>query len=93
MKIYKNQTKLRITLETDLTSLSGCTVKIKYRKPSQATGQWTAAASGSTIYYDIASTSDLDQTGVWTLWSHVTWGDGTVAEGEPVLMNVYESGT
>lgn len=91
-KIYKNQTALRITLETYITLVSATTTLIKYKKPSGATGNWIATVAGSTIYYDIGSSADLDEDGTWTMWSHITFTGGTVVPGEPATVKVYIEG-
>ena len=93
-KIYKNQTALRIRLQTR-TNLTGATAKVKYEKPSGATGDWDAVISNAedgVVDYDIAGANDLDESGEWTFWAYVTFSGGTVAPGEPVIVRVYEEG-
>lgn len=95
-KIYKNQTKLRIqrTVNQDITAAS--VTSIKYVKPSGATGTLTASiltAATGVIYFDIVSSTTLDEAGMWTTWAYVTFSDTRSAAGEPVMMKVWEEGT
>jgi hypothetical protein len=95
-KIYKNQTKLRIqrTVSQDITAAS--VTSIKYVKPSGASGTLTASiltAATGVIYFDVVSSSTLDEVGVWTTWAYVTFSDSRSAAGEPVTMKVYTEGT
>lgn len=73
---FKGQANLRIKLETDVT-LTGYSCKIKYRKPNSATGEWTAiidTEDDSKMYYDIASSSTIDQEGKWIFWAYYSLG-------------------
>jgi len=92
-KIYVGQTKLRLTVEC-LADLTGATAQvIKYIKPDESTGSFTAilpeAAKGD-IYYDF-QTDDLDMSGDWTFWSYITFADGSVP-GEAFTIHVYNEG-
>lgn len=93
-KIYLNQSSLRIQLTTNVDITGATSTLIKYKKPSGSTGSWIAsieAAGDGIIYYDLTGT-ELDETGTWTLWAHVTFSDTRVAPGEPVKMIVYTEG-
>jgi hypothetical protein len=94
-RIYKNQSKLRIRL-TCAEDITDCTAKIKYVKPSGATGTWDAEiedAEEGIIYYDVSSDEVLDEVGAWTVWAHITYDDSKVAIGEPAQIAVYDEGT
>lgn len=69
-KIYVGQTALRIQLSTGI-DLTDITVSIKYEKPDGTTGVWQASKlnDSGTIYYDINTVTDLDQSGDWTFWA------------------------
>lgn len=94
-KVYKNQSFLSIKLATGINISGASSMKIKYRKPSGATGEWQATAFGSsgTIKYDIASTSILDETGTWTVWAYITFPNGKSAPGVPDKFQVGEEGS
>lgn len=91
-KIYKNQGSLKLTLETDVTLTGASTTQIKYIKPDQTTGAFTATIDGTEdMYYDFAN-EDLDTIGDWTFWAYVVFSDSRYADGEPVTIRVYEPG-
>ena len=94
-KIYKGQTKLRIqrTVSQDITAAS--VTQIKYVKPSGTAGALTASvltAATGVIYFDVVSSSTLDESGIWKTWAYITFSDGRSADGENVSMKVYEPG-
>lgn len=94
-KIYSGQSALTIRLTTNQDITGASAVLIKYKKPSGVTGYWTAAittAATGVISYTMADTSQLDETGKWTFWAHVTFSDGKVAPGEPIEKWVYDEG-
>jgi Zn-dependent M28 family amino/carboxypeptidase len=95
-KIYKNQSGLRLTLETGINITTASSLKIKYIKPDKTTGNWTATISGTTaLYKDFINTggnSELDQSGLWIFYSFITFSDGRLAPGEAVNIMVYEEG-
>jgi len=76
------QTNLRLTLET-YSTLTGATVLIKYKKPSGALGSWSAELSTNVTqcYFDLTSSTYIDEAGKWYFWAHATYGDGTVGKG------------
>lgn len=92
-KIYKGQTKLRLTANSKITDLSGCSCKIKYRKPGGTESYFASSSVAAPyIHYDVSSSSDLGESGLWKFWAHVTWNDGTEANGEPVEILIYNVG-
>jgi len=94
-KIYKNQTALTIRLTTHI-DITGATAKIKYRKPSGVIGEWPGViidAANGTIQYLIQSADDIDEAGLWILWTHVVFATGEIAPGEPFKMYVYRAGS
>ncbi len=96
-KLYKNQSKLRITLRFNQDVSSSTLRKIKYIKPDGTAGEWNASLSGTTdIYYDLSvvnvDKSQLDQAGKWVFWGFVTFADGRSAPSESVEEFVYNEG-
>jgi hypothetical protein len=93
-KIYVGQTKLII--EVDLKSnITDATVILKYCKPDGETGSFPAVisdADNGVVKRQIEATTDIDQSGRWLMWAHVTYGDGKVAAGEPFDFKVYAEG-
>lgn len=96
-KIYKNQSSLRLILDTDEDISTATTLQIKYSKPSGTSGTLTATISGTTaMYYDFTNTagvSELNESGLWRFWSKVTFSDGRIGYGEPVNIMVYDEGS
>jgi hypothetical protein len=95
-QIYKNQTKLRLQADTGLSSTDHATLTaqvIKYIKPDATTGSFTASAGTAPyIYYDTVNTTDLDQSGIWTMWAYCTFTGGYVAAGDPKKVMVSVEG-
>ena len=93
--IFVDQSKLRIQLTTNVDITGATELLIKYKKPSGATGSWTATSSDDTsgvIYYDLTG-SELDMKGNWTFWAYVTFSDARVAPGEIVTVDIQTEGT
>lgn len=93
-RIYKNQGSLTFKVHTcvDLTGAEGCL--LKYRKPDATEGTFPLTIEdelGGILRYN-ASTGDLDQSGWWTLWAHITFLGGQTAPGEAVRLYVAEEG-
>ena len=66
---------IRLTSTTDLSA--ALSVSIRYRKPSGASGTWTAAMSGTTnIQYTTTAAADLDEDGTWTFQGYATYAAG-----------------
>jgi hypothetical protein len=95
-KIYKNQSGLRLTLETGVNLTTALSLKIKYIKPDKTAGSWNATITGTTkVYYDFTNNvgvSELNQSGLWIVYAFVTFSDNRTAPGEPVTIMVYEEG-
>jgi len=96
MSVFKNQTKLRLNCDTNLSTADHAALTaqiIKWEKPSGATGSFTATAGTAPyIYYDIVSTADLNEIGDWAIWSYCTFAGGLVAPGKTAIMSVLEEG-
>mgnify|MGYP006279449747 CR=1 FL=1 len=61
---------LRLTSSVDLSAATSAA--IKYRKPSGATGEWSATIYDSTGVQYVVQDGDLDESGQWTLQGYVT---------------------
>lgn len=93
--IFKSQTALKVRLDTKIDLSSAASLKIKYKKPSGATGSWTATQDSTyptRIYFDLV-TASIDESGVWTFWSYVTFNDGRVAPGKACQKYIQVEGT
>ena len=95
-KIYKNQTALTIKLDTKTILENVQTALIKYKKPNGAIGSFSGSIGGghygTLITYDVLSADDLDQSGKWTFWAHITFTNGKIVPGERVFVKIYEEG-
>jgi hypothetical protein len=97
-KIYVNQSKLRLQLNTGVDIASDDMLEIQYTKPGSTTVESFPAleleGTPGAIYYDFAI-GDLDVAGTWTFWAFITFGqesDSLSAPGEPVRIKVFEVG-
>lgn len=91
-KIYKNKGSLRVTQNTGVDLSSAIAQVMKYRKPDDTEGEWAATVTETTkIYHDFAE-NELDQSGNWARWAHVTFSDSRTQAGETVYFTVYEEG-
>lgn len=82
--IFKNQTKLDITLNI-LSDISDVvTALIKFTKPNGVRGEFVATidTGEQTISYTITSEDDIDINGIWVFWAHLTYTNGDVIAGE-----------
>jgi hypothetical protein len=94
MKIFKNQTALRITVKTFCELDGVISAVIKYRKPDGKIGQFPAAVKDSAngvIFHEIIE-GEIDVSGWWVFWSFVTFEDGRTAAGEAARVFVWEEG-
>lgn len=93
-KVYVNQTKLTIKLDTGVDCSSATETLMGYRKPDGTTGYWTSTVDtdDTTLVYAIQSTDDIDTSGTWTFWTKVTFSDTNVAYGEPAQEIIYSEG-
>ena len=102
--IYKNQSALKIRVVcsklidgvlTPLDITGALETKIKYKKPSGATGSWTAIienAAQGIIYYDVTTTEVIDESGTWKIWPFIKFSDARVAPGTPEEIMVLVEG-
>ena len=95
-KIYVAQTALTLQLETGIDLSTAVSVVMKYIKPDKTEGQWVAEintpATDGVISYDVASATDLDQSGTWKRWAYITFTGSKVAPGDCVSFEVYDEG-
>lgn len=89
----------------NFTDRSATVFKLEYKKPSGSIGAWTAtttataiidgvtttidSASGAVVY-QISSTSQLDEDGLWKFQPYVRFADGSHARGKTVSVYVYD---
>ena len=72
--VFKTQSLLTISVETDYASLAAASTKlINYTKPQGQTGSFTATASGTTLTYALAN-GDIDQAGLWKFQAYIVVG-------------------
>jgi hypothetical protein len=102
MKIYNNQSAIRLSCmtTTDLTSAEDTV--IKYKSPNGYEGSFVASIANTEIgileYSFVLGQSfeTIDQNGdgigEWTIWAHVVFTDGREAPGEVYKLRVYEEG-
>ena len=93
-KIFKNQSALRITLNTFIDLEGVISAVIKYRKPDGKTGE-LAAAVGDTangIIFHECIEGEIDVSGWWAFWAFVTFADGRTAAGETAKVYVWKEG-
>jgi len=94
MKIYKNQSALRITVKT-FCDLEGITsAVIRYRKPNGKTGEFSAGVKEGTegiIFHEVTE-GEINVSGWWAFWAFVTFDDGRTAAGEASKVYVWNEG-
>ena len=94
-KIYKGQTELQIKLVMNTSLSSAASQFIKYKKPSGATGYWQAVVAtiaDGTVYYNVDSSNDINESGTWRFWGAFRNTDSDYAPGEAVKVVVYDEG-
>lgn len=96
-KIFVGQTKLDINLFLRQPLPSVTTALIKYTKPDDSAGSFTATVVDETdndgqIQYEVTSASDIDQAGAWIFWAHITYSNGKIIQGECSAVTVYTAG-
>jgi hypothetical protein len=93
-KIFKNQSALRIALNThaDLEGLEKAI--IKYKKPDGCEGFLSAGVADleKGIINHECIEGEIDQCGWWTFWAHITFDDGRMAAGDTAKVFVWEEG-
>lgn len=92
-KIYIGQTALRMyySCSADITGYT--TTVINVQKPLGTTTTWTATvsdASTGALYYDIATTTVLDEAGKYRMQPKITFNDDTIGYGETAEIMVYD---
>lgn len=91
-KVYQHQTKLRVSAPTGI-DLENATAWIIYKSPGGTVGTWSASIltpeSEGTVYYDIATTSDIFQYGNWKFRASIIDSSGKGALGEPFEEYIY----
>lgn len=95
-KIYINQTALEIIVTVGIDITGALALLIKYTKPDGTSGSFNAVSTDDTngiIKYEIDSSSDIDQAGLWHFWGHITFSDGSFAAGESHEEIIYLEGT
>lgn len=90
-----NQTYLTIfaTLGQDI---SGATVTIEYKKPSNKKGSWNATivdALVGIVKYEVVDETELDEYGDWIFHAEVVFASGKKACGEAYKQRIYKCGT
>lgn len=72
--IFNTQGYLSIKLDTavDLTAINATNLAIKYKKPSGATGAWSASITETTKLVYNFTNADLDETGLWSAQAYFT---------------------
>ena len=94
MKIYMQQSALRITLKTYCDLEGIISAVIKYRKPDGITGEMPAAVGDTAkgvIFHEVIE-GEIDVSGWWSFWAFVTFGDGRTAAGEAEKVYIWEEG-
>lgn len=93
-EVYDTQTKLTIELDAE-SSLEGVTdALIKYRKPDKTLGSWEGVIDDPEPNF-VSYTLQVDETlmsGNWVLWLYLTFEDGRILPGKPVVMKVIKEG-
>ncbi len=75
-ELFKEQSLLELDVPTGISNadlMSASATEVHYRKPSGATGSWTATISGQTLVYEF-SNGDIDEPGKWMFQSYVVIG-------------------
>jgi hypothetical protein len=91
---YKGSTNLRLTLNAGQV-LTGATLYIKYIRPNNIAGSWTATiypTSNLKLYKDLSLASDLSMNGKWRVWSYVIFAGGKIGIGTAKILVVKEEG-
>lgn len=96
-KIYKNQSNLKLTLQTGVTLTGALTTQIGYKKPdvdgvASPVAYWTATIDGTEdLFYEFIDT-ELDVAGTWAFFAYVVFSDGRNSPGEAIFIKVFEQG-
>ncbi|MDC7225218.1 MAG: hypothetical protein PQJ61_00475 [Spirochaetales bacterium] len=94
MGLFKNHSSLSFPVLT-YTELSGADVcLLKYRKPSGIEGSFPLTVEDELqgiLRYNVQN-GDLDESGWWCFWAHITFIDGRYSPGDPVEVFIGEEG-
>ncbi|MDR2922079.1 MAG: hypothetical protein LBU85_01910 [Treponema sp.] len=94
MKIFKNQSALRIIVKTFCDLEGVLSASIRYRKPNGKTGEFAAAVSntetGAIIHECIEG--EIDVSGWWAFWAYIVFEDGRTAPGETAKVFIWNEG-
>jgi len=93
--IFVGQSALRFQLTCGCEIFGTTSASIQFTRPNGTAGEWSASILNGTkgiIYHDVQSSSEIDVSGEWTLWSKVTFADGRIGYGQPVKQKVYTVG-
>lgn len=88
VKVYKGAIGLLIEVETGVDLSDATEVKLKVKKPSGATVEWTGVASGTKIQYNTQS-GDLHESGLYLIQAYVVKPTGTYL-GETARLHVFD---
>ena len=93
--IYVGQEALDMRLDTNIDHTASTNLKIKYRKPDGTSGEWDAVLYNVTYLRKefTKDANELDESGIWTFWTHATMADGRVIPGDPVQYHVMMEGS
>ena len=94
MRVFKDQSALRITLKTfiDLEGIKNAV--IRYRKPNGKYGEFSAAVgdtANGVIFHECIE-RDMDISGWWSFWAFVTFADGRTAAGQTAKVYIWREG-
>lgn len=74
MSVFKTQSLLTITAETNYSDLASASVtRILYTKPNGAKDHWDATVSGTKLVYNVQN-DDIDMEGVWKFQAYIEVG-------------------
>ena len=94
-RVYKGKTKLRILINTKCNLTGFVSASICFKKPNGTLGFFNAVVKDiekGLIFYDVASSSDLDIAGWWVFWPEVIFDDGRDCSGRPIKVHVFDVG-
>lgn len=66
-------TKLKFDIGTSVSGITSCV--IKYKKPDDTIGEWTATTEPDVYIYYITLVDDIDQAGLWKFRVYVVYPD------------------
>lgn len=90
-RAYETSVGLEIAMNVHRDISDATTRKIEWKKPSGATGEWTAVADGTEGISYTTIAGDLNETGTWILQAHVVgptydlYGEPTRLRVEPII--------